>query len=182
MTPRFLRTALPGLLSALVVAGCGGSGSPHQGTTAAATPAGATTPAIASPQVQGKLTRRRYIRVADNVCTRLKQIATAGNQAVDQALAANQPAAAAQVIQRFYPSYAQGLVLLEGIRPPIPDRPRMRRLLNVMEAQTRTLPIYARALRSNDRQVLQAVTKVQQRLAAQVAHAAKAYGFKVCGR
>lgn len=173
-----LRPLLPALL-ALTIAGCGGgSSAPKQEPI----PAGAATPELTSPQVQGTLTRSKYVHLADGVCTKLRSIAINGNRAVVQALAASQPDTAAAEIQRFYPAYAQELLVLEGIRPPVHDRPRMRRLLNIMEAQTRTLPLYARALRSRDRQILQAVTQAQQRLAAQAQRLSKPLGFKVCGR
>jgi hypothetical protein len=164
----------------LTITGCGGSSAPNP--VSAAVPAGATTPVLVSPQVHGALTRHKYIRVAGGVCAKLKGIAANGNQAVGQALAANQPDAAATAVQRFYPAYAQELLLLEGIRPPVADRPRMRRLLGIMEAQTRTLPLYARALRASDRQVLRAVTAAQHRLAVQAEAISRPYGFKICGR
>ena len=163
---------------AVALGGCGGSSTPPAQTTSAA----ATSPQISAPQVQGRLDRPHYIQVADGVCARARDIATTANKAVGQALQAGQPTAAAQAIQRFYPTYVAAIVQLEAIKQPRADRVQLRTIFKVMEEQTRTLPIYARALASGDQTTLKAVRVVERRLTAQVGKTSKAYGFKVCGR
>lgn len=175
---RIAEIAAPVAVATAVLGGCGGSSKPTTHTTSAA----ATTPQVSAPQVHGKLDRAHYIAAADGVCTKARNIATAGNKAVGQALEAGQSAAAAQAIQRLYPNYVGAIVQLETIRQPRADRVQLRTIFKVMEEQTRTLPIYARALASGDQTTMKAVSVVERRLTAQVGKTSKAYGFKVCGR
>lgn len=170
--------ATPVVVAAAILGGCGGSSKPAAQTG----PATSTSPQISAPQVLGKLDRPHYIQAADSVCLKARDIATAGNKAVGQAIQAGQPAAAAQAIQRFYPSYVAAIVQLEAIKQPLADRAQLKRIFKVMEEQTRTLPIYARALSSGDQTTMKAVGIVEKRLTAQVGKASEAYGFKVCGR
>jgi hypothetical protein len=178
MTPS-LRPLAAALLAAALLAGCGGASS-HK--PAAAGAASTSSPQISAPQVAGNLDRAHYIPVADGVCAKARTIASQGNQAVGRALQAGQPAAAAAAIQQIYPRYAATIVQLEAIRSPRADRPSLEKIFKIMEEQTRTLPIYARALTSSDRTTLRAVGIVERRLSTQVGKASRAYGFKVCGR
>jgi hypothetical protein len=159
---------------ALLAAGCGSTGDAAQHATTS-TPAAADA-AGAAP------TQAAYVQEADAVCRKARVVSRRANVAVHEAFAAGRPAAAADAIDQYMPTFAKHVQTLKDLRQPEGDGKVLAGLIKVMESQVIALAEESRALREHDDAVLKQVGAAQRQGMAFAEELGKAYGFTVCGR
>jgi hypothetical protein len=173
--------------AALLLGGCGSSGDDAAKPATAAAAAKPATVAPAAPgtdaQPTGPVpTKAAYVRRADRVCLEARGVSRRANAAVQKAFAAQQPAAAADAIDRYMPVFTTHIKALKDLRPPKGDQKVLAGLIKVMDAQVQGLAEESKALRNQDDALLQQLTAAQQQQLTFAETLAKQFGFKVCGR